>query len=77
MLSPIILGVLGFSVGFVCSRTCVEGIMCLGICFGAFVGIIAAVGCIVTNRFKCTNMAALFVNLLIFITVAKELMIIE
>lgn len=76
MLSPVTLGVIGLILGLVFSRSYLEGFMWLGVCFGALVGTCAAVGCLFNSRFKCANISYLAVNLIIFVVVAKEMMII-
>lgn len=76
MLSPVTLGIIGLGLGLIFSRSYLEGFMWLGVCFGALVGTCASVGCLVNSRFKCANVVYLAVNVIIFVIVAKEMMII-
>lgn len=74
--SPLIFGVVGLLAGVFFNRSYMSGLACLGICFGAIVGIVAALACLALHRQKCLGMASLCANMFLFYIVAQELQII-
>ena len=75
MVSPLLFGVAGLLLGTLSGSPYTGGLVWMGVCFGAFIGACAAMGCLISERFRFGPLAAFCINTVIFLVVGREMLI--
>lgn len=75
MASPLLFGLAGLLLGLISTSPYTGSLVWMGVCFGAFVGACASLGCLFSERLKLSNIVILCVNAGIFIVVGREFLI--